>query len=240
SRELNIDMKSAPKESTFKKTMATIMRNRNLIVVFISYTVTLGTHCLYKDLGSTMIKNRCSPNTDADGTSLYSYTVLAGSIAGTVASLVAGPIGKVIGEKGLCYVGQAMGMIALAFVAFDADGAYNYYWYTAAFALNRFGEGLDHPSFIQLCSEWASPEDRGMMLGLFQIGNSLGRSVFSLLQGYLYDWNYTASYFIAMAWPLIGYVCIAVASVPVQAHMLEKARREQACAEETPIESVPV
>ncbi|GCA65186.1 hypothetical protein KIPB_016472, partial [Kipferlia bialata] len=120
---------SAPKEHGFAKTMAAISRNKNLIVVFISYTVTLGVHCCFKDLGGVVVKTRSTPNTDSDGVSLYSYTVLAGSAAGFVGSLLAGPLGKIIGEKGLIYVGQACAIIALATQGFDEDGEYNFYLY---------------------------------------------------------------------------------------------------------------
>ncbi|GIQ90905.1 major facilitator superfamily protein, partial [Kipferlia bialata] len=114
--------------------------------------------------------------------------------------------------------------------------------YTTVFALNRFGESLDHPTYIHLCSEWATPQDRGMMLGLFQVGNSLGRSIFSIFQGYLYDWNLQTSWFLAMVWPTIGFMCILLAAVPTQAHKREQARRAKAAEQtsDTPIEAVPV
>ncbi|GCA63659.1 hypothetical protein KIPB_011156, partial [Kipferlia bialata] len=76
------------------------------------------------------------------------------------------------------------------------------------------------------------------MLGLFQIGNSLGRSIFSLIQGYLYDWNLDASFFLAMVWPTIGFFCTFLASVPVEAHKIEAARRKAAM--EQTVEGVPV
>ncbi|GIQ91478.1 major facilitator superfamily protein, partial [Kipferlia bialata] len=174
--ELNIDMTSAPKESGLAKTIAVMGRNKNLMVVMVGYTVTLGVHCLFKDLAGNIVRTRCEPNTDSDGVSLYSYTVLAGTVGGAIASLVCGPMIKRIGEKGVIYIGQACAVVALAMCAFDSDKIYPYWYYTLATFINRAGDGFAHPAFIHLCSEWASPQDRGMMLGLFQIGNSLGRS----------------------------------------------------------------
>ncbi|GIQ91716.1 hypothetical protein KIPB_015090, partial [Kipferlia bialata] len=83
------------------------------------------------------------------------------------------------------------------------------------------------PDPIHLCSEWSTPQDRGMMLGLFQIGNSVGRSLFTIIQGFLYDWNFHASWFVAYLWPALGFIGIKQATVPVEHAALEAAALEQ-------------
>ncbi|GIQ81129.1 tetracycline resistance protein, TetA/multidrug resistance protein MdtG, partial [Kipferlia bialata] len=237
-RNLDLSMGSAPKESGFKATMGAISRNKNLMVVFVGYTVTLGAHCLFKDIAGGIVRTRCNLDNDQKDT-LYSYNVLVLTLGGFLASLAVGPLAARIGERGVIYIGQACAAIALTMLVVDSDKYFDYYYYTASSFINGVSDGLAHPAFLFLCSEWASPKDRGMMLGLFQIGNSLGRSVFSLLQGYLYEWDLQASFVIAYIWPLIGFLCTFFVTVPVEKHLIEKAIRDKAN-EQAPVEAVPV
>ena len=43
--------------------------------------------------------------------------------------------------------------------------------------------------FLQLVSMYTVPQNRGQTLGIFQIGNSIGRTLSGLLTGIFYDYN---------------------------------------------------
>ncbi|GIQ85423.1 major facilitator superfamily protein [Kipferlia bialata] len=220
----------APTESGFKKTLALMARNKNLVVVFIGYTVTLGAMCLFRDISGVVVRTRCNLDEDV-GDTYYSYTILIGTVGGAVASVLVGPLAKRVGERGVIYIGQACSVIALMMMVVDSDKYIEFRYFCLATVFNAASDGFAHPSFIHLCSEWASPEDRGMMLGVFQIGNSLGRSVFSMLQGYLYDANITFSFLFALVWPVSGFICTIMATVPVERHKMDKV--DPVCSEDS-------
>ncbi|GIQ80308.1 major facilitator, sugar transporter-like [Kipferlia bialata] len=245
-KALNLSVKTAPKESGFKKTFTLITHNPNLLLIFVGFTLTLGAHSSFSATSGGIVYNNCDVDPDNFGT-LYSFNRLMATSAGLLGSIVVGPISKRVGEKMTIYMGQALAIIPLSMCALDKDGMFNFYVYTFECFLNGVSDGLANPNFIALCSEWSSPEDRGMMLGLFQIGNSLGRSIFSLALGYLYDWNPHASWFIALSWPVIGVIVTALAKVPHERHMIEAEIRKRAAEQEAdaaedskPLSEVPV
>ncbi|GIQ90422.1 major facilitator superfamily protein, partial [Kipferlia bialata] len=160
SQLLNIDMDSAPKESGLKKTLELMSRNKNLVIVFIGYTITLGGHCLFKDMMGPIVRTRCGLDPDIADI-MYSYTMTIGTLFGTLASFSVGPIIKRVGERGAIYGGQACNIISTSMMAFDTDGEYSWGYYTFAITLNGIGSAIDQPAFIHLCSEWSTPQDRG-------------------------------------------------------------------------------
>ncbi|GIQ83299.1 major facilitator superfamily protein, partial [Kipferlia bialata] len=228
---LSLDVNSAPKESGFVSTIKVIRKNKNLMIMFIGYTFTLGSHSFFQGMAGGIVNNHCGLDSD-DAGYLYSWTVLLFNAAGVLGSVIVGPLSKKFGEKMVIHIGQACSVFAIGYCATDPDGVFNYYIYTFCCVLNGIQDGLAHPSFLHFCSEWSSPEDRGMMLGLFQIGNSLGRSVFMLVQGYIFDWDNHVSWVIALIYPVIGIICTIVPQVPLERHQIEAEIRKRAAEQE--------
>ncbi|GIQ91744.1 major facilitator superfamily protein, partial [Kipferlia bialata] len=71
-------------------------------------------------------------------------------------------------------------------------------------------ESLCHPAFVYLAAIYAGSHDRGTVLGVFQMGNSIGRSLFPIIHGRIFDYNWRLCYLIASLYPIIGFVLVSL------------------------------
>ena len=86
-----------------------------------------------------------------------------------------------IGEKRTVSIGLLLVAVGLSFFAMGG-------LYTALLALGLIaaGSGMVHPGLSSLASLNTNPEQQGMMMGLFQSMNALGRSIGPVVGGLLY------------------------------------------------------
>ncbi len=55
---------------------------------------------------------------------------------------------------------------------------------------NTIALNLGDALFVQFATLYTTPKNRGTLMGLFQIGNSVGRFGGALMAGELYNWNW--------------------------------------------------
>lgn len=92
------------------------------------------------------------------------------------------PFASRLGEKRTASTGLLLIAIGLALFATQGQGMALF-----TLAIIAAGSGMIHPGFASLVSLNSSPERQGLMMGLFQSMNALGRTVGPVAGGYFYD-----------------------------------------------------
>jgi MFS family permease len=97
------------------------------------------------------------------------------------------------GELNATHVGNALGLLCSLVIGFLPVTSKAAILYCAFTNLANLGNGWLHSSYVSLCTQFSEPRDRGALVNLAQIGNSLGRFAGPIISGLLYDIFYPSS-----------------------------------------------
>eukprot|EP00768_Dysnectes_brevis_P007207 gnl/Dysnectes_brevis/59_a74_8131.p1 GENE.gnl/Dysnectes_brevis/59_a74_8131~~gnl/Dysnectes_brevis/59_a74_8131.p1 ORF type:complete len:648 (+),score=248.35 gnl/Dysnectes_brevis/59_a74_8131:75-2018(+) len=210
------------------KTFGVVARNRSLFSLIIAYTLTLGAHCLCKDIATPVIMNNLGLGRDA--VSLNS--AVRGGASFVVSFFILPFVTRWIGERGQTFLGHGIlvvGLVGLSNVVADhGQGVDNpatdthFAVYVAISVFIGISDSFAHPSYLSMCSLFATPQNRGSILGISQFGNSIGRSVPTIIMGYLFGWNNSASFLISLVYPIVAFILTVTAKATIQRSDIEK------------------
>lgn len=162
----------APRGNFFVRA-ARIFFGSHRAIFFVAYTTGLVFLGVYGFMG-TFLSERCGLGSTQAGLIMMLYGVMC-----LVGGTVSGRIGAARGPRGVIYVGEASGLVAIAsLVAVTATGA----WQPALLAAGALGFGyiLTQPTLVSLSMD-ADPEQTGLCTGLIGLGVFAGGGVGSAL-----------------------------------------------------------
>lgn len=96
---------------------------------------------------------------------------------------------------------------------------------------NTIATSLGDALFIQFATLYTTPKNRGTLLGIFQIGNSIGRFGGSLMGGELYNWSWRDGSILFLLFGFVSLAIICFIKPPLEqntAKEVEERQREQA------------
>ena len=162
----------APRGNFFVRA-ARIFFGSHRAIFFVACTTGLVFLGVYGFMG-TFLSERCGLGSTQAGLIMMLYGVMC-----LVGGTVSGRIGAARGPRGVIYVGEASGLVAIAsLVAVTATGA----WQPALLAAGALGFGyiLTQPTLVSLSMD-ADPEQTGLCTGLIGLGVFAGGGVGSAL-----------------------------------------------------------
>ncbi|MBM6676959.1 MFS transporter [Olsenella uli] len=166
----------APRGNFFVRA-ARIFFGSHRVIFFVACTTGLVFLGVYGFMG-TFLSERCGLGSTQAGLIMMLYGVMC-----LVGGTVSGRIGAARGPRGVIYVGEASGLVAIAsLVAVTATGA----WQPALLAAGALGFGyiLTQPTLVSLSMD-ADPEQTGLCTGLIGLGVFAGGGVGSAIGGQL-------------------------------------------------------
>ncbi|ESU35531.1 Transporter, MFS superfamily [Giardia duodenalis] len=95
---------------------------------------------------------------------------------------------------------------------------------------NTIALSLGDALFIQFATLYTTPKNRGTLLGLFQIGNSIGRFGGALIGGELYNWNWRNGSIFFLLYGFMSLLLLCFVKPPLEqntAAQIEQKQREQ-------------
>ncbi|GIQ83264.1 major facilitator superfamily protein [Kipferlia bialata] len=228
------------RERDFIPTALRLFSDRRFAMVFAAYVLALSTYTIMSNTGNAWLLTASvyDANTEEGRAAEQSFNALTIVVACTVGSINTFGLGRVfnkhIGERNVTYVGQvALFLGSVCRLPFP-EPVSQWVWMLSA-VLCFFGESLGHPSYIYLGATYASTHDRGSVLGAFQIGNSIGRSVLSIVHGFIFDYSWRLCLLLAAVYPCIAawlmYMCpfsLTTNTIEVQAQRQREQKRRQA------------
>ncbi|KAH0570034.1 Major facilitator superfamily protein [Spironucleus salmonicida] len=200
--------------------------NKNIIILFMGYLLSLtgdnalrigGNYFILKSFGFT------NPNESREFLSTVSMVSLALGII--VVSIGTKRLINTIGECRSIIMAQFLS-IGEALINFSINPPLNpnimYLTITTSIIASIYCDSL----FLQLLSMYTRPETRGKVMGLFQIGNSIGRASSGFIVGQLQNYNYRNALILNTMFQCSCLVFVAILNPPLQRPEMEEAQKQ--------------
>jgi len=209
-----------------------LSRNKDIVILFFSYILQLSQSCLLLSSNSYVISKFYGMTGAQEA---RQWAALATLICILVSLVIIIPAGKYlnrwIGEVRTISVSLYVAMIP-AILRFAIDTPVPKW--VIALPFNTIALVLGDATFIQFASIYATPQNRGTLLGVFQIGNSLGRIIGALVSGVMYDWSWRDASFLFTVFGAASLILLSVATPPLErpemdavAQKMEEVRLEE-------------
>ncbi|KAH0571096.1 Major facilitator superfamily protein [Spironucleus salmonicida] len=167
-----------------------MIKDINIILLFISYFLSL-TGAINSRTGAPFYTTRTYGFTNANQAKGYSATVQLVSI--TLGALFSAFISKYL----IKFLGEYRSIVLSQYISIAESLIYflpNPPVPQPLMFLTMLMTGLASifcdSIFLQLASMYTVPQNRGQVMGVFQIGNSIGRIISGAITGAMYDYNY--------------------------------------------------
>ncbi|GIQ87569.1 hypothetical protein KIPB_009635, partial [Kipferlia bialata] len=224
---------TALQEKNFFETAKGLFSNKRFSLIFVAYVLSLAAYSITIDTNPTFLAwySEWDPRIPAqrmEFQSYYSLVFLTGTAVGCVFTLGLNQvINSFLGEKNiLMMVAQPLLIVNLAIRAL-AVAPVNKDVLMFATVCNNIAEAIAHPAFVYLASIYGSSFDRGSVLGTFQLGNSIGRSVFSIVHGYIFDYSFKLCYGLTAIYPGVAILLVALCPFKFTRQNIDKEARKQ-------------
>jgi MFS family permease len=202
-------------------TWAIAIRNRSVVLLVVGYAASLGIEASLRDTLYVFVST--SFGTDRE---TFLPWVSACSLTQCVASfLLVKPLVRRFGERVAAWTNLALEMsaIAAASTVYQADrmelfgpisSELGMVIAGSAAALASLGASYAHPSWLAMATMFSTPESRGSLSSFAQLGNSLGRSLPTMITGALFEHFPTIAYPSLLFWVIVASYCLTHAVTP--------------------------
>lgn len=191
-----------------------LIKNKNIVLLFFSYILQLSQSCLLLSSNSYVISKFYGMTGAQEA---RQWGALATLICILVSMIIIIPAGKYlnrwIGEVRTISVAIYVAM-APAILRFAIDTPVPKW--IIALPFNTISLVMGDATFIQFASIYATPQNRGTLLGVFQIGNSVGRIIAALISGVLYDWSWRDGSFLFTVFGSVSLILLSLATPPLE------------------------
>ncbi|GCA62004.1 major facilitator superfamily protein [Kipferlia bialata] len=207
-------------------TFNTVRRDRNLVMLIVAYTLTLSVFKGGSDMAGVILMQQFGFSRDAYSAAAVIFCAVC-AFGGIV---LAKPLMRRVGERMTTHVGHALAALALVLYQplvseYTPTGVPYYrdtrFWlFNLTLGLLGLSDGVAQPSSMSMFSLYATPFNKGSVLGIAQIGNSLGRSLPTMALGYLYAVNPHLGFGLFMVLPVIAALLTHATLPPLQLHAI--------------------
>ncbi|GIQ83999.1 major facilitator superfamily protein [Kipferlia bialata] len=217
---------------SFFTTAKRLFTNKRFVFVFTAYVLSLSSYCILADTASSWLLTA----SDFDGTTaqgradqqaFLGLCTMVSCIVGSINTFgFSKVLAKKLGEKRMTFVGLTAMFIALN-LRTPFGTPVSKWLHMLSVTLSLFCESLVHPAYVYLGAIYGGTHDRGSVLGSFQLGNSLGRSILSIVHGFIFDYSWRLSYSIAAVYPIVAAFLMYMCPFQLTRNNLDKEAQKQ-------------
>eukprot|EP00768_Dysnectes_brevis_P004410 gnl/Dysnectes_brevis/3171_a3955_658.p1 GENE.gnl/Dysnectes_brevis/3171_a3955_658~~gnl/Dysnectes_brevis/3171_a3955_658.p1 ORF type:complete len:727 (-),score=218.99 gnl/Dysnectes_brevis/3171_a3955_658:127-2307(-) len=223
-----VDVRTLP--DTIVGTLRMVLSNSSLILIIIAFTMSLGGHVSTVETAPAVVLDSFQLHRD-----YLSYAASVRGACGFLFSLFLAPLfSRKLGERAMTFLGQVSQMLSYMLMLYcmvhvDRGEAVStdtsmllYGLFVGSQVLTSLSDTVASPAYLAMMSLFTTPKNRGRLLSVGQIGNSVARSIPTLIAGRLFDWSSLLTYILLFVYPVTATVLTAVARPTIQRTDLER------------------